>query len=343
MTYLRNAWYLAGWDYEFTDKPLARKILGEDLVFYRTSTGQVSALADRCPHRFAPLSDGKVINDNLQCPYHGLQFNDQGKCVLNPHPPGTVGALRVKAYPLAERYSGVWIWAGDAAPDPAVIPDLGVTGRTDGYRVVKGSIPLAANYMLMTDNLLDLTHVPILHDGTVGNADMMRNLTSTLDREGDTVTLTRINTGIPAAPFYQDIYPAYRAMLIEKIQKMHWMAPSNLLLEITHHETGRPDSARTTTFTAHLITPETDVTSHYFWAATRDFDLDSDEHDRKVLQASIDVLTNEDGRMVEAQQRAMGTSDFMELKPAFIPTDAASVGARRVLDRLMKKEMAAAG
>ena len=300
-------------------------------------------MRNRCPHRFAPLTDGRVIDDAIQCPYHGLRFNTAGRCVLNPHAPHTItDALRVRSYPLIERHAGAWIWMGDGEPDEALMPDLGVTGRTDGHRHVKGTIPLAANYLLMVDNLLDLTHVPILHDGSVGNPQMMENLSSTLEREGDTVTLTRVNRGIPAAPFYQKLYPPYQDIAIDKTQRMHWMLAGNLLLEITHHQTDAPDRHRTTTFTAHLLTPETATTSHYFWMATRDFDLDSDAHDAAVQKAAIDVLTNEDGKMVEEQQKAMGTPDFLGLKPAFIPTDAASIGARRILSGRIRQEQARA-
>lgn len=343
VTFLRDAWYIVGWSDEFTTAPVARTILGENLVFFRDSKGELAALRNRCPHRFAPLTDGRVIDDAIQCPYHGLRFDTAGRCVLNPHPPHTVtDALRVRAYPIIERYAGAWVWMGEGTPDEALMPDLGVTARTDGHRYVKGTIPLAANYMLMVDNLLDLTHVPILHDGSVGNAQMMEHLTSNVERDGDSVTLTRVNRGISAAPFYQKLYPPYQSIAIDKTQRMHWMLAGNLLLEITHHQTDAPDLHRTTTFTAHLLTPETATTSHYFWMATRDFDLDSDAHDAAVLKAAIDVLTNEDGKIVEEQQRAMGTSDFLGLKPAFIPTDAASIGARRILTEKIRQQQARA-
>lgn len=343
MDILRNAWYMAAWGHEVTDRPLARTILGERIAMFRTQAGEVAALTDRCPHRFAPLSAGSVTNDNLRCPYHGLEFNTEGRCVLNPHPPHTFPeSMRVKSYPVLARYGGLWLWMGEGAPDEAKMPDLGAVARSDGYRTVTHTIPVAANYFLMVDNLLDLTHVPILHDGSIGNAAMVKNLTYEFTRDGDTIVQTRLFPGIMTAPFYQDLYQPYKAFLVDRTQQITWMPPGNFFLEVIHHESNKEDSHRTTVHTAHILTPETDGTTHYFAAITRDFDLDSDETDRKFIQASIDVLDGEDRVMVEAQQRAMGTTDFMSLKPSFIPTDGASAGAHRIMMDLLRKERAGA-
>ena len=86
-TYLRNAWYVAAWSDDLVEgQLLARTILKEPIVLFRKSDGNVAALQDRCPHRFAPLHMGKVVDgDRVQCPYHGLEFNASGACVLNPH------------------------------------------------------------------------------------------------------------------------------------------------------------------------------------------------------------------------------------------------------------------
>ena len=83
--YPRNAWYVAAWDYEVTDKkPLARTVAGVPLALWRNTEGRAVALADACWHRLAPLSKGKIIGDELQCPYHGLRFNSAGRCTAMP-------------------------------------------------------------------------------------------------------------------------------------------------------------------------------------------------------------------------------------------------------------------
>ena len=119
-SYLRNAWYVAAWSDDLADGGvLGRTILKEPVVLYRKADGNVAALQDRCPHRFAPLSMGKVLNgDRIQCPYHGLEFNSSGTCVLNPHGTKNIPPrARVRSYPVTEKHKAIWIWMGEKAPD----------------------------------------------------------------------------------------------------------------------------------------------------------------------------------------------------------------------------------
>ncbi|MDB5717660.1 MAG: Vanillate O-demethylase oxygenase subunit, partial [Sphingomonas bacterium] len=117
MTYLRNCWYAAAWPHEVSEAPLARKLLDHHVVLYRTTDGVAHALEDRCPHRFAPLSMGRLIDDQLQCPYHGLRFGTDGACVYNPHYDALPRAAKVASYPLLDRYGMLWIWMGDEPAD----------------------------------------------------------------------------------------------------------------------------------------------------------------------------------------------------------------------------------
>jgi len=120
-TYLHNAWYVAAWADELADgKVLGRTFLNEPVVLYRQGDGTVVALDERCPHRFAPLSMGQVLDGNrIQCPYHGLEFDGTGACVLNPHGNKRISPrLRVKSYPVIEKHNAIWIWMGDKTPDP---------------------------------------------------------------------------------------------------------------------------------------------------------------------------------------------------------------------------------
>ncbi len=89
--YLQNVWYVATWDTEVpADRPFGRMLLGEPVAFFRDTAGAVHALADQCPHRFAPLSKGRVKGDGLECGYHGLQFGAGGACIHNPQGDGKI-------------------------------------------------------------------------------------------------------------------------------------------------------------------------------------------------------------------------------------------------------------
>src|SRR3546814_13572004 len=82
--FLKNAWYVAANDHEIGRHLHATRILGEDIVLYRTLDGGVSALEDACPHRKLPLSMGRLLDDTVECGYHGLGFDCSGRCVRAP-------------------------------------------------------------------------------------------------------------------------------------------------------------------------------------------------------------------------------------------------------------------
>src|ERR1700733_3819169 len=100
--YLRDVWYVAAWSSEVERDLFPRTILDQRLVLWRTERGEVVAMGDTCPHRFAPLHRGKLIGDAVECPYHGLRFGPAGRCVLNPHGETIPASLRVASIPTVE-------------------------------------------------------------------------------------------------------------------------------------------------------------------------------------------------------------------------------------------------
>ena len=140
-SYLRNAWYMAGWDYEISRDMIARKILDTHVLLYRKEDGSAVAMSNLCPHRFAPLHKGRLIGDTVECPYHGLQFDCTGQCTYNPHPHGQ-GKIppraRLDQYPVAEKYGGVWVWMGENEPDESLLPDYHYITDTEHYRTIRG-------------------------------------------------------------------------------------------------------------------------------------------------------------------------------------------------------------
>jgi phenylpropionate dioxygenase-like ring-hydroxylating dioxygenase large terminal subunit len=107
--FLRNAWYIAAWSEDVTDKPLARMLLGESIVLFRTAAGVTAALEDRCCHRAAALSMGQVVQKGLMCGCHGRVFNTEGKCVEVPGQSRIPERARVRTYPTVEKNEFVWL------------------------------------------------------------------------------------------------------------------------------------------------------------------------------------------------------------------------------------------
>ena len=167
----RNQWYVAAWSSEVTRTPFERMILDEPVAFYRKQDGTAVAVHGRCPHRSFPLGKGRVVGDDIQCGYHGLTFRPDGSCAAIPSQDHIPKVCRIGVYPLAERWQWLWIWMGDPAlADESLIPDHFDIGLTDPRYKTAGDIYHFVNgrYMLLHDNLFDLTHIGYLHKDTFG-------------------------------------------------------------------------------------------------------------------------------------------------------------------------------
>ncbi len=119
---LRNYWYPISLSEEVRlDKPVGIKCLGESLVVWRDGDGLPGVLFDRCPHRAARLSAGRVLDGQLQCAFHGLRFDRSGKCALIPWEPDDSASRQdvcVQSYPAKELGGYIWAYLGDAATFP---------------------------------------------------------------------------------------------------------------------------------------------------------------------------------------------------------------------------------
>ena len=185
-------------------------ILEEPIALYRVPDGMSVALEDRCPHRFAPLSRGKVNGANLQCAYHGLEFSSDGACARNPWGDGSIpGAARVRTYPVVERDMVIWVWMGDPllAQEKDVL-DLSAHLHEPKQTAVWGAFRIRAHYEIVADNLLDLSHGAYLHKGTLSNGgeDEIRTSRSRLEQNGNTVTNRIRRDGVRPAPTFSQAW-----------------------------------------------------------------------------------------------------------------------------------------
>ena len=133
--------------------------------------GKAVALENACPHRKLPLSMGRLKGDEVECGYHGLTFNQAGACTRAPGGQRVPKAACVHSYPVEERYGLIWIWMGEAAKaDPAKIMNVDHWGDS-AWGLNRGDgMTVECNYLYMTDNLLDPSHVAWVHQTSFGNA-----------------------------------------------------------------------------------------------------------------------------------------------------------------------------
>ena len=345
--FVRNAWYMAGWGEEMDDgKFLSRKILGEPVLIFRRADGSLTALEDRCPHRYAPLSLGKLLpNGNLQCGYHGLEYDSTGQCVNNPHRGGnTPQSAKVANYTATEKYRCIWIWMGDSQPDETKIPDFSVIDKPAPFTdTALDMIKVEANYKLIVDNLLDLSHVAYLHVGTLGNA---QSVDATIDvaEDGDDLMVTRVAEGVEAVSMHGMQWPGHPDK-IDHFQQIRWMAPSCLNLYVGITEVGHSWEEGTGIWATHMLTPETETSTHYFFTATRFGLRDMTEEQHKDIQHKIGVMRRyafevEDGPMIAAQQGVIDDSP-RSLDPTNINVDLGAVRFRRAITRMEAAEQPA--
>jgi phenylpropionate dioxygenase-like ring-hydroxylating dioxygenase large terminal subunit len=330
--FLKNAWYMAAWADEVGEGFLTRTLLGEPMVMYRTAEGRIALLRDECPHRFAPLSKGQRFGDGVQCGYHGLRFNADGVCTGGFYKGTGTSKIRVPSYLTVERDTIVWMWNGD--PALAKLEDI---PRFEylvdaGYKTVNGLSMVKANYQLLTDNLMDLSHIEFLHPAFNGVLENGRHTTKT---EGATIHSNWWATDVPPTGAIQMWWPQSGGS-IDHWLDMRWNAPATMLLHVGATHPGKPRSDGLFQPSVHILTPETESRTHYFWNAgmPRDNHLDMKEIGR-LFALSFD---HEDAPMIEAVQARMRGRDLLEMEPVLLRTDLGAVLARRALQKLLGEQ-----
>ena len=332
--FLRDRWYQAAFADELSDRPLARTLLNIPVVLWR-GAGNAVALLDRCPHRFAPLSTGSVRDGLIVCGYHGLAFDGSGRCQLNPHGAIT-STMGARSFPVIERHAAIWIWTGDAElADPALIPDLSFIDQTPTTARITFHIPICADYRLVTDNLMDLSHADFLHPTTLGGV-MTGVKPKTAVRNGS-VSVEWVRKGCLApARFHNRVPPPQRA---DAWTRAVWQAPAVLVIRTALVPSGAERRREDEVWALHSMTPETETTTHYFVCGTRAERTDDLAYSERLRAMLAHAFLEEDKPMLEAQQQRIGAIDLPDLGPALLPIDAGAVLVRRELKRLIEAEL----
>ena len=330
-----NAWYLAAWSRELDGKLLTRQLLNQDVVLFRDADGKAAALEDRCPHRAAPLSRGTLVEAGLQCGYHGMTFDCSGRCTVNPGE--DVGNFRVQSYPIVERQQFIWIWMGNPTlADPANIIDFPYHDQPEEWPFQFARYHLECSYVLMIDNLMDLTHLGYVHGKTIGGTPRVHVEATQETTETDRgVHMVRWMLDCPPPPTF------VKAMSFEgnvdRWSDFEYVAPGSILQFGGALDTGRGAQADQNQKGAlrvrlyHGLTPETDTTCHYFWSTGNGYRQDDPQAARDLHGDAASAFL-EDKAMLEAQQRTMSRHPDRAL---FVREhDRALVLAHGALDRL---------
>ena len=343
MAFVRNQWYVVAYSAEIGAELFARTVLGEPLVLWRTATGEVVALADRCVHRRYPLSKGHLDGDRLICGYHGFTYEPDGRCSSVPGQHRVPRTARVPGYPVVEQDSFVWVWIGEPdKADPAAVPRAPWLADP-AYATVCGMEPLAARYELLVDNLLDLSHETYLHGGYIGTPEVAETpITTEVDDERGIIYVSRHMDDAACPPFYAESTGIHGR--ITRWQDVEYRPPCLYLLHSRIAPTGvlpMADGSDPDAFhveVVYAITPETEHSTHDFWAVARDFALE-DENVSAFLRENNRTVVLQDVAALNTLERVISAEagGYQELS---INIDTGGLAARRILARMAAGERA---
>ncbi|RTL52257.1 MAG: aromatic ring-hydroxylating dioxygenase subunit alpha [Rhodocyclaceae bacterium] len=342
--YLMNAWYVAALSTEVpADTLFPRKLLDTSVLIYRKQDGTAVAMQDRCPHRFVPLHMGKLKDDQVTCPYHALRFDCEGKCTHNPHGNGHIpAAAKVRTFPLVEKYGFLWIWMGDQPADLSALADY--SPLSDGHPNGVGYtyMPRDCYYELITDNVMDLSHVDHLHGEIITTRGQLSPRPPKVTDTANSVTARWEWSQTPALLIFNSFLPDPQAEARHWVE-ITWRAPATVQLSIGAIQgPGNLDLKDCVgQYDLHTSTPETEGSTHYFFATRRNHIVEDAEYNAAKIKGMHDAFVEEDGIVLDAVHVEMGTTDLLGLDPVLLPSDVAPVKVRRLLKKLREKEISA--
>ena len=342
--WVRNAWYVAGWLTEFAPGSIhARTIIDQPIALYRTTDGGLAALEDRCCHRFAPLSLGRLEGDDLRCMYHGLKFAPDGRCIEIPGQKLIPQSAWVRRYPVAVRGGWVWVWMGEAAAaDPsAIAPSLALDDP--GYRLKAGHLDYAAHYLLIDDNLLDLSHLSFAHEKTLGlDMPQWADERPRMLAQERGLRVQRWLADHPPRGFMKkqlgervDVWNSYDFVFPGVFLQRTSFYPAGTARQSGGQEPDRPPLFLR--IDEQAVTPISPRRSRYFYAAgARAGDIEPDRLDR--LFAVTETAFGEDKALIEAQQKLIDLEPDRRMLPTSL--DAGPTRFRHLVDSLLAADAA---
>ncbi len=336
--FLKNAWYVAAWGDELGRALYPTVILGEKIVMFRKEDGTPVALENACPHRKLPLSMGRLRGDQVECGYHGLVFNCSGKCTRAPGSARIPQGAQVRSYPLTERYGLVWIWMGDVdKADPDKVFRVEEWGDPS-WGINRGdSMEIACNYLYMTDNLLDPSHVAWVHPSTFGNAACEEEPLQT-KVTGNGVIVSRWMRDAEVAPFYAPFVKFTGNC--DRLQHYEVHYPSHAIIKslFTPAGTGTDDGPlHEKVFlmsSYNFMTPIDESNTRYYWFQMRNFDPASEAVSRQFAE-SVRFAFSEDRVILSAVHVGMATKSTPNID---LVTDSGPLRFRRGLAQLIAEE-----
>lgn len=344
MTYLCNAWYVAAWSKDLqAGQPMAVPILGQNLVIYRDAQGTPVALEDRCVHRFAPLSLGRCEGDNLRCMYHGLLFNPEGAVVEIPGQDVIPPKARVRTFPAVDRHGWIFVWMGDAVADSSLIPDIVGPDHPD-YSLGCGQLDYEAEAQLISDNLLDFSHLAYIHAQSFQLGEQLARVHA---------NITTLPRGIRYERWMEETAVTPAGTIGEPLDTYmtyDFLVPGLFLFQTASFplgtakrlEYGRIDDSseavRDVSYSGQAVTPLGDGKARYFFSFGPHRRLEMPGMLEQMM-AVVGKAFDEDKIMIEAQQKVINASHDKTIMPTM--HDRSITMYNGIVAKLARQEQAA--
>jgi vanillate O-demethylase monooxygenase subunit len=337
--FAKNQWYAAAWLSEIGDVPFARRILDTPVVLFRQKDGVIAALFDRCPHRLVPLSMGSIVDRGIQCGYHGMVFDGNGKCALIPAQERIPPRAQVRSYPIAEKYGLAWIWMGEESlADPTALPRIDHFDEDEWERIDGGYQHHPSSYLNIVENLMDPSHTTFVHRQTIGNPAAANEGVKMEKSEEHIVAYKWLHNSTPSP--MDVLIKDFGEQLVDRGQFFYFIIPSISRVDIITMPAGLDPSEEN--FNKGLrnnswkfLTPETETSTHFFWMHLRNYKV-GDKAWSERMRGIFEQTFNEDRDIEMAMQRwqnEVGVRQFVGLE-----IDRAPTVALRMIDRMVKEE-----
>ncbi|MGH6652185.1 Rieske 2Fe-2S domain-containing protein [Sphingopyxis sp.] len=347
---LRDAWYVAAYTSELEEKGMiATTLLGDPIVIYAKTDGSPVALEDRCVHRLAPLSLGRVEGDHLRCMYHGMLFSAEGAALEIPGQDLIPKRACVRSYPVVERSGWLWVWPGNPErADEALVPPV-IGMRHPDWFLHEGLLDYDASSDLIITNVIDLGHLTWVHRESFGADEAWAETVPTTSPIERGVRVTRWLREIPPIP------PLGKAADHERLD--HWttfdfFAPGvfhfyNAMYPVGTYDKyagGEPDRADETLlyehYTQQFVMPMTEQKSRYFFTWGPSTRVGNAEEGAIMREVNYQAFA-EDQAIIEAQQKIINLDPSRRPMPTV--HDKAVTLYEGIVRKLVREQNAALG
>jgi phenylpropionate dioxygenase-like ring-hydroxylating dioxygenase large terminal subunit len=331
----RDQWYVIAFSDEVKREPLPRKIVGDPVVLYRRENGTPVALFDRCPHRGMRFSNGgKLIDDAMQCNYHGLEFGPDGMCRKVPSGGPISNVMCVRSYPVVEIWNWIWIWPGNPAKaDAALIPDHHALGLTDpSLHAYSGLLlEMGCNYLHASENLADATHISYLHHGFVDTGNVAAHAFREEVAE-DRVTTVRDFKDESVHPYAKISY-GLKSDVVDRELRLTALAPSVTVVSEKYWEKGVADPRELIVRLVVPVTPATHDKCYQFVAAVRTLPAEP-----APLFEGLHSFLKEDQVALADVQQLFDSLEPEQRVEVSVKADSPAWRTRRIIERMIKEE-----